>query len=188
MAYDKYGKSYEYRTKVFQKEKRPLYGQVPVLYNIGLQYDGNRFGANMAFNHMGYKTFTTGMTPDIVEYERPRDQLDAQLSYSFLKDKKLKAKLNISNLLNTPYRFYINSGDTYKLLDKWKDMNLSAITSTGATEWSDIYEWKYGFSQKYEEGYYETSPDGKTKTRIGDKDTFIRKIGTSFSFSISYSF
>lgn len=188
MIEDKYGRSYEYRSKVFQKEKRPLYGQVPVLYNIGLQYDGNRLGANMAFNHMGYKTFSTGITPNIVEYERPRDQLDAQLSYSFLKDKKLKAKLNISNLLNTPYRFYINSGDTYKLLDKWKGITMSEISSTGAIEWSDIYEWKYGFSQKYEEGYYETSADGKTKTRIGDKDTFIRKIGTSFSLSVSYTF
>jgi len=187
MIEDKYGRSYEYRSKVFQREKRPLYGQVPVLYNIGLQYDGNRLGVNMAFNHMGYKTFSTGITPNIVEYERPRDQLDAQLSYSFLKNKKLKAKLNISNLLNTPYRFYINSTDTYKLLDKWKGLPMSEISSTGATEWSDIYEWKYGFSQKYEEGYYETSADGKTKTRIGDKDTFIRKIGTSFSLSVSYS-
>lgn len=94
----------------------------------------------------------------------------------------------MSNLLNNPYRFYINSEATYKLLDKWKDMNLSAITETGVSDWADIYEWKYGFSQKYEEGYYETSADGKTKTRIGDKDTFFRKVGSSFSLSVSYAF
>ncbi|MNE55999.1 hypothetical protein D3C80_1508730 [compost metagenome] len=188
MAEDKYGKKYEYRTKILQKEKRPLYGQVPILYNIGLQYDGNRFGANIAFNHMGYKTFTTGMTPNIVEYERPRNQLDAQLSYNFLKDKKLKVKLNMSNLLNDPYRFYINSSDTYQVLDKWKGLGMSEITSTGVSDWSDIYEWKQGFSQKYEEGYYETSADGKTKTRIGDKDTYIRKVGSSLSLAVSYSF
>ncbi|WP_223151597.1 carboxypeptidase regulatory-like domain-containing protein [Chitinophaga varians] len=182
---DKYGIRYEYRTKTLQKEKRPLYGQVPVLYNIGLQYTGNRLGANVAFNHMGYKTFTAGMTPNIVEYERPRDQLDAQLSYAFLKDKKLHVRLNVSNITNTAYRFYINSTDTYKYQDKWNGLSLSQIP---ATEWGDIYEWKEGFSQKYEEGHYETSADGKTKTRIGDKDTFIRKVGTSFSLSLSYTF
>lgn len=185
MSEDKYGKQYEYRTKVLQKEKRPLYGQVPVLYNIGLQYAGNRLGANVAFNHMGYKTFTAGMTPNIVEYERPRDQLDAQLSYAFLKDKKLTVRLNVSNITNTPYRFYINSVDTYKYQDKWNGLSLSEIP---VTEWSDIYEWKPGFSRKYEEGQYETSTDGKTKTRVGDKETFIRKVGTSFSLSVSYSF
>ncbi|NML37341.1 TonB-dependent receptor [Chitinophaga sp. G-6-1-13] len=185
MTDDKYGKNYEYRTKMLQKEKRPLYGQVPVTYNIGLQYTGNRFGANVAFNHMGYKTFTAGMTPNIVEYERPRDQLDAQLSYAFLKDKKLNVRLNVSNILNSPYRFFINSNDTYKYQDRWNGLSLSEIP---VTEWSDIYEWKEGFSQRYEEGHYETSADGKTKTRVGDKDTFIRKVGTSFSLSVSYSF
>lgn len=185
MTQDKYGNNYEYRSKIAQREKRPLYGQVPVVYNAGLQYIGNRLGANIAYNHMGYKTFSTGMTPDIVEYERPRNQMDIQLSYRFLKHKNLDVKMNIANLMNNPYRFYINSNGTYKLLDKWKDKSLSAIPET---EWSQIYEWKYGFSQKYENGYYETSEDGKTKKRIGDKDTFIRKIGTSFSLSASYSF
>lgn len=185
MIQDKYGNTYEYRTKMLQKEKRPLYGQVPILYNVGLQYTGNRLGANIAFNHMGYKTFSTGMAPDIVEYERPRGQMDAQLSYRFLKKKNLEVKMNISNLLNDPYRFYINSSNTYKLLDKWKGMSLVEIP---ATEWSEIYEWKDGFSQKYDNGYYETQDNGKTKRRMGDKETFIRKVGTSFSLSASYSF
>lgn len=185
MAQDKYDKTYEYRTKVLLKEKRPLFGQVPVLYNIGLQYARERLGANIALNHMGYKTFTTGLTPQVVEYERPRTQLDAQLSYKFLKNKKLQAKLNMSNITNSSYRFFINDLGTYKLQDRWKGMAGSEIP---ANSWEEIYEWKYGFSQKYEEGYYETSADGKTKTRIGDRDTFVRKIGSSFSFSVSYSF
>ncbi|MNW17184.1 hypothetical protein D3C71_2162750 [compost metagenome] len=54
-------------------------------------------------------------------------------------------------------------------------------------EWSDVYEWKYGFSDKYEKGYTETDTEGKVK-RFGDKDTFIRKIGTSFSLTLSYNF
>ena len=186
MTEDKYGKNYEYRTKVLQKEKRPLYGQVPVVYNAGLQYIGERFGANVTFNHMGYKTFTTGLRPDIVEYERPRNQLDAQLSYSFRKDKKLNLKLNMTNLLNSPYRFFINDRETYKLQDRWKGMTYLEIYQQ-TENWSDIYEWKYGFSEKYEEGYYESKTEG-TKTRVGDRDTFIRKVGSSFSLSLSYSF
>nr|WP_138728944.1 TonB-dependent receptor [Pedobacter ureilyticus] len=185
MAQDKYGKNYEYRTKVLLKEKRPLYGQVPVLYNLGLQYSGKRLGANIALNHMGYKTFTTGLVPEVVEYERPRSQLDAQLSYKFLKSKKLQARFNMSNITNTAHRFYINDVGTYKIQDQWSDLAISAIP---AETWEEIYEWKYGFSQKYEEGYYETSSDGKTKTRIGDRDTFTRKIGASFSIGVSYNF
>ncbi|TQM51681.1 outer membrane receptor protein involved in Fe transport [Arcticibacter tournemirensis] len=188
MNSDKYGKTYSYRTKVQQKEKRPLYGQVPKVYNIGLQYNGSRLGGNVAFNHMGYKTFVTGLSPEIVEYERPRNQLDAQLSYRFLKNKKLQTRLNISNILNDPYRFYVNSIDTYELQDQWKGMGINQINEAGAFDWGDIYKWKEGFSRDYEEGHYETSADGKTRTRVGDKDTFIRRTGTSFSLSLSYNF
>ncbi|TDQ08270.1 outer membrane receptor protein involved in Fe transport [Pedobacter metabolipauper] len=178
-TYDKEGLSYAYREKVLLKEKRPLYGQVPVLYNLGLLYSGDRLSLNVVYNHMGYKTFTVGMMPEFVEYERPRNQLDAQIGYAFLKNKGLKMKLNLSNLSDNPYRFYVNNGTTYKVKPN---------ATPGLLEWSDRYEWKYGFSEKYEEGYYETSEDGKTKMRIGDTDTFTRKIGRSMSLSLSYSF
>lgn len=176
---DNDGKSYAYRTKTYLKEKRALYGQVPVLYNIGLNYKGDRLSANIAFNHSGYKTFTVGMKPEYSELERPRNQLDAQLGYKFLKSKKMEARFNMSNLLNSPYRFFINSDDTYTIKP-------GANTAT-MIDWSDIYEWKDGFSEKYEKGYTETTPEGKIR-RIGDTDTFIRRIGASFSLSLSYNF
>lgn len=176
---DKNGVSYAYRMKTLLREKRPLYGQVPVLYNMGLQYAGERLGANVAFNHSGYKTLTVGMQPQYSEIERPRNQLDAQLSYRFLKSKKLQTRLNMSNLLNSPYRFFINNQNTYKIKPGADFMNMK--------EWSDVYEWKYGFSDKYEEGYYELQPEGKKELRIGDTDTFIRKIGASFSLTVSYN-
>ena len=179
-GYDKEELNYAYRKKTLLKEKRPLYGQVPVLYNMGLLYNDSRLSLNVVFNHMGYKTFTVGMKPEYVEYERPRGQTDAQVSYTFLKNRALKVKLNMSNLFDNPHRFYINSGATYKEKDNMQNVY-------GFTEWSERYEWKFGFSEKYEEGYYETSPDGKTKSRIGDIDTFTRKVGRSFSFSVSYS-
>lgn len=174
---DNEGKSYEYRTKTYLKEKRPLYGQVPVLYNAALQYVGERLSANVAFNHSGYKTFTVGMQPQYSEMERPRNQLDAQLGFKFLKNKKMETRLNMSNLLNSPYRFFINGKTTYKIKPGGDNMTMK--------EWSDVYEWKYGFSDKYEQGYYETSDDGKAR-RTGDTDSFIRKIGTSFSLSLTY--
>lgn len=176
---DKDGKTYTYRTKTYLKEKRPLYGQVPVLYNVGLQYVGERLSANIAFNHSGYKTFTVGMQPQYSEIERPRNQLDAQLSYKLLKSKKLETRLNMSNLLNSPYRFFTNSEDTYKTKPGSSIMAMK--------EFSDVYEWKFGFSDKYEKGYYEPSNDGTVK-RIGDTDTFIRKVGSAFSLSLSYNF
>ncbi len=185
MEDDIYGKKYSYRTKKFLIDKRPLFGQIPVIYNAGLQYSADRLGANVAYNYMGYKTFMTSMEPSLVEYERPRHQLDAQLSYKFLRDRKLEVKLNLSNLLNSPFRYYINSTDTYKVLDKWRGLANSEIPEQ---EWSQIYEWKYGFSQKYEEGYLETETGGKTKRRIGDIETYNRKIGASFSIGIGYSF
>ena len=175
---DKEGIKYSYRTKTYLKEKRPLYGQVPILYNAGLQYVGDRLSANLAFNHSGYKTFTVGMQPSYSEIERPRNQLDAQVGYKFLKSKKMEARLNMGNLLNSPYRYFINSKDTYKLKPGTDSMKM--------TEWSDVYEWKYGFSDKYEKGYYEPTDDGKQK-RTGDTETFVRKVGTSFSFSLSYN-
>lgn len=178
--YDRDNNSYEYREKILLKEKRPLYGQVPVLYNIGLLYSGNRLSLNAVFNHMGYKTFTVGMLPEFVEYERPRNQLDAQVAYDFLKNKSLRLRLNMSNLLDNAHRFFINNASTYKIKDNANLVDMK--------EWSDRYEWKFGFSEKYEEGYYETSADGKTKTRIGDTDTFVKKVGRSFSLSVSYSF
>jgi hypothetical protein len=174
------GITYAYRSKTYLREKRPLYGQVPVLYNMGLQYAGERLGANVAFNHSGYKTFTVGMQPHFSEIERPRDQLDAQLSYRFLKNKKLQVRLNVSNITNSPYRFFINGKNTYQIKPGGDNMTMR--------EWSDVYEWKDGFSQKYEEGYYQDAPDGQGKVRIGDTDTFIRKVGASFSLAVSYNF
>lgn len=175
---DNQGDGYYMRIEKLLKMKRPLYGQVPWLYNIGVQYEGKRLGLNAAFNHMGHKTFTTSANPRLVEYERERDQLDAQISYNFLKDKNLKLKLNISNILNTPYHFYTNGSRTYELkeYDSEKDY------------WQDSFEWKYGFDEKYQWGYLEKVEDTAYKKRIGDVDTYIKKTGTSFSLSLSYLF
>ncbi|SDK15771.1 TonB-dependent Receptor Plug Domain [Pedobacter sp. ok626] len=159
----------------YLKYPRALYGQVPLLYNAGLQYAGKKLGLNVSLNHSGYKTFITGIEPAFVEYERPRTQMDAQISYKFLKG-KMETKLNMSNLLDAPFRYFINDPTTYELKPGNEDkLNL---------EWNDKYKYKFGFSEKFEEGYV----DPVTKRRVGDRETFSRYTGRTFSLSISYNF
>ncbi|BAV09684.1 TonB-dependent receptor [Filimonas lacunae] len=158
----------------YMKYPRALYGQVPVLYNLGMMYAGNRLGLSINYNHTGYKTFTTGDDPNFVEYERPRSQLDAQITYKLLKG-KLEAKLNMSNLTDAPFRFFINDQSTleYKTVPP----------GTETPEFSDRYQYKAGFSEKYEEGY--AGSDGRP---VGDRNSFTRYIGRTFSFTLSYHF
>jgi hypothetical protein len=136
-------------------------------------YTGKRLGMSLNYNHTGYKTFTTGDDPNFVEYERPRAQLDAQITYKLLKG-KLEAKLNMSNLTDAPFRFFINDQST---------LNNKPYTPGEAIEFNDRYEYKEGFSEKFEEGY--AGPD---KRPIGDRKSFTRYIGRTFSFTFSYHF
>ncbi|WP_162946337.1 TonB-dependent receptor [Chitinophaga barathri] len=161
----------------YLKYRRALYGQIPRQYNLGLQYAGKKLGINVVYNYMGYKTFITGSDPNMIEYERPRGQLDAQISYRLLNG-KMEAKLNISNLTDAPFRFFINDHSTYRI--KPESEGLPDL------EWNDRYEYQYGFSEKFEKGYIGTA--NGLKERIGDRETFTRYIGRTFSFSLSYNF
>lgn len=153
------------------KHPRALYGQVPLLYNAGLQYVGKSLGLNLTYNHAGYKTFITASQPNLVEYERPRSQFDAQISYKFLKG-KMESRLNMSNLLNAPYRHFINDGSTFDI-----------IPDGVGEEWQDRYKYKFGFTEKFEEGYV----DPATNRQVGDRQSSTRYLGTTFSLSLTYN-
>ena len=159
----------------YLKYPRALYGQVPLLYNAGIQYVGKKLGLNLTYNHSGYKTFITGIDPSLVEYERPRSQMDAQISYKFMKG-KMETKLNMSNLLDAPFRYFINDPSTYE--QKTGTENLQEL------EWNDKYKYKFGFSEKFEEGYV----DPVTNRQVGDRQTSTRYTGRTFSLSFSYNF
>jgi len=159
----------------YLKYPRQLYGQVPLLYNIGAEYAGKRFGVNAMYNYMDYKTFVTASEPMLAEYERPRGQLDIQVSYKFL-SKRMEAKLNMGNMTDAPHRFFINDHSTYEI----KPESVGQLE----LEWGDKYEYKYGFSEKFEKGY----TDKKTKELIGDRETFTRYVGRTYSLSLSYRF
>lgn len=161
----------------YLKYSRALYGQIPRQYNLGMLYTGKRLGLNLVYNYMGYKTYVTGSNPDLVELERPRGQLDAQISYKFLKG-KMETKLNMSNLTDAPFRFFSNDGSTY--------IRKAGLENLNSEEWNDKYEFREGFSEKFEKGYY-TDINGRREF-VGDRETFTRYIGRTFSFTVSYNF
>lgn len=99
-------------TYILEKLNRPMYGQSPYLLNIGLQYQGNLFGANLMYNKSGRKTYIVSLGPQSIDYEMPRSMVDAQLSYKLLKN-KMQLKFNVSNLFDKASTFYKNTPDSY---------------------------------------------------------------------------
>lgn len=93
---------------------RPLMGQSPYLVNIGLQYTSanSDFAASLLYNRIGQRLALVGDEAlkiyDI--YERPRDQLDFQISKKVL-DSRGEIKLNISDIFNQAYFLYENFDD-----------------------------------------------------------------------------
>lgn len=97
-------------TFLIQTLVRPMYGQSPYLINAGLQYQESRLGFNLMFNKSGRKTYIVSSSADLIDYEMPRSQFDAQLSYKWLKN-KMQVKVNAGNLFNKASAFYKNAPD-----------------------------------------------------------------------------
>jgi hypothetical protein len=119
---------------VILKLKRPMSGQTPYLINTGLQYQGSRIGFNLVYNKSGRKTYVVASEARLIDYEAPRSQTDAQLSYKWLKNRML-VKLNAGNIFNQASSFYRNDADP---LEKKKE------------------GYKEGTSDKYEAGEQKT--------------------------------
>lgn len=138
-----------------------MYGQSPYLINAGLQYSGNRFGFNLMYNKMGYKTYIVGPDVSNIEYEKPREIIDAQISYKLLRD-KLEIKVNASNLLNQASTFFSNT--------KSYEVNPDYVVGQDI---SNLYLLKPGFSIKYDDG---------------DLIKISQKFGRTYSTSLTYHF
>lgn len=100
---------------------RPLQGQSPYLANMGVQYNSKQGGWNgsLLYNRIGQRLSLVGNLdfPDI--YERPRDQVDFQLSKKVFKNKG-EVKLTWADILNPSYYFYENV-DTKKAFNSGTD-------------------------------------------------------------------
>jgi outer membrane receptor protein involved in Fe transport len=140
-------------------QDRTMYGQSPYLINAGLQYVGDHLGFNLAYNKSGIKTYIVSSYLNQIEYEAPREQLDAQISYKLLR-KKLEVKLNAANLLNSLSMFFVNTASyDYKPIADQDPTN--------------DYVLKEGFSNNYEEG---------------DQIRFRQKFGRTYSVTLTYNF
>lgn len=89
------------------KADRPLQGQSPYLVNAGLQYNSTVFNASLLYNRVGERLTLVGNDEFPNVFERPRDQLDLQLSKKVIKGKG-EIKINFADILNNPYYFYEN--------------------------------------------------------------------------------
>lgn len=144
---------------------RPMFGQTPWAYNLGLGYEGDRLGLNLAYNAKGDQYVQVGYDYKQEEIQRPYQTLDAQISYKMLKDKNLQWKLNVKNLLDTPMEFYNN----------WLSYQTRNPDATvGKDSVREFYKLSPGATTKYDAGT--------------DELTFRAKTGRQISLSVEYTF
>jgi hypothetical protein len=91
---------------------RPLQGQSPYLINVGLQYNNKNgdLSSTLLYNRVGQRIALVGDVKQLGLYdiyERPRDQVDFQLTKRIF-NKRAEIKLNIADILNQKYFFYDN--------------------------------------------------------------------------------
>lgn len=89
------------------KANRPLQGQSPYLMNAGLQFTSKALNASVLYNRVGERLALVGNDEFPNVYERPRNQLDIQLSKKVMKDKG-EFKINFADILNNAFYFYEN--------------------------------------------------------------------------------
>lgn len=89
------------------KADRPLQGQSPYLINAGLQYSSTLLNASLLYNRVGERLTLVGNEEFPNVYERPRNQLDFQLSKKVIAGKG-EIKINFADVLNNAFYFYEN--------------------------------------------------------------------------------
>lgn len=89
------------------KADRPLQGQSPYLLNAGLQYTSEMFNASVLYNRVGQRLTLVGNEEFPNVYERPRNQVDIQLSKKVL-DGQGEIRINFQDILNNAFYFYEN--------------------------------------------------------------------------------
>ncbi|UKB77859.1 TonB-dependent receptor [Chryseobacterium sp. MEBOG07] len=145
--------------------KRPLYGQTPYAYNLGLIYDGDRLGLSFLYNAKGDQYITVGYAYKGEEIQRPYAVADAQISYKFLRNKNFEVKLNIRNLFNRVKEYY-NNFNSY----------LAAKDGGGSNVGTEREAWELlpGATDKYDKNI--------------DKIMFRAYSGRMLSLSVNYTF
>jgi len=101
--------SYIYNRVKFDQQAldRPMQGQSPYLINAALQYDIEEAGlyTTFLFNEVGRRILYVGNEQVPAVWEAPRPLLDVQIAKKIMNN-KAQLKLNVTDLLNQPARFY----------------------------------------------------------------------------------
>ncbi|MNK42461.1 TonB dependent receptor [compost metagenome] len=142
---------------------RPLYGQSPYNYNLGLDYIGDRLGFSVRHNGMGDQYLLVGFDYLAEEIRMPYGITDAQVSYKFFKDKNLELKCGVKNLFDTAIETYSNVNSYTKGVKDYQGKNPRDQFTLGA-----------GATDKYDEGI--------------DNKFFKAWNGRTLSLSVNYSF
>jgi hypothetical protein len=89
------------------KANRPLQGQSPYLINAGIQYTSTDVNVSLLYNRVGERLTLVGNEEFPSIFERPRNQLDFQISKKLFASKG-EIKLNFADILNNAFYFYEN--------------------------------------------------------------------------------
>lgn len=105
----------------FQETNRPLQGQAPYIFNIGLYYDNfeNGWNATVTYNRVGARISKVGYADlgDIVE--QPADLIDLSVSKRFFE--KFTLKLSAVDILNQNKDFIQRSPDGDKIAESYNN-------------------------------------------------------------------
>jgi len=164
-AVDESGKPVE------SKRDRPLYGQSPYIINGGINYTGKHFGFNAVYNRYGKRIVYATAYTSTDEYENPRDVIDLQLNYKFLKQQRAELRFNISDLLNQTLLIYQN---LYGPNAAYPERTASVKPYPGD---GDV---AYPANQ--------LDPKGTAYNAAYDVVTFKRKNGTNYTLNFIYRF
>jgi len=101
---------------VAQDRKRPLQGQSPYVYNLGVYYENeqSRLKANVMYNVYGERILFVGEGLESrTIYEMPRHLVDINIGKSF--GEKHEVRLGVVDLLNAPYELREDGNSNEKL-------------------------------------------------------------------------
>ena len=108
------------------KANRPLQGQSPYLINAGIQFTSSDVNVSLLYNRIGERLALVGNEEFPSVFERPRNQLDFQISKKLFASKG-EIKLNVADILNNAFYFYENlnektayNADTDRMFNSYK--------------------------------------------------------------------
>jgi TonB-dependent receptor len=154
------------------KRNRPLAGQSPYIINGGILYTGKQFGFNVTYNRYGKRIVFAAASRAIDQYENPRDMIDMQLSYKFLKKQNAEFRFNVSNLLNQEQFIYVN--------------RFPAGNPSGIDEGNKSVEEYPGTGEVVPAN--QLDPKGTNYNKNYDTKVRQNRFGTTFSLNFIYRF